>query len=120
MKRIKYFVFVALCLMIGHYASAQVYVTSHANDSVKTILENHFLGGGIQLSNVKFNGNVRLNNTNQFGTFTNADISGHNIKLHSGLCMSTGTIEDMTCGKPAVHSSVASPTSENYSNAGAQ
>lgn len=70
---------------------AQVICTSQNNQSAQSVIENYFLGGGVNVSNVRFNGQLTVN-SNQFGTFTNADTSGQNIKLSSGLVIATGDI----------------------------
>ncbi|MBP1644957.1 MAG: domain containing protein [Bacteroidetes bacterium] len=70
---------------------AQVVCTSQNGQSAQSVVENYFLGGGVDVSNVRFNGQLNVN-SNQFGTFTNADTSGQNIKLNSGLVIVTGDI----------------------------
>jgi hypothetical protein len=89
---------------------AQVVCTSQTGQSAQAVIENFFLGGGVEVSNVRFNGQLIVN-SNQFGTFTNADTTGNNIKLNSGLVIVTGDIQDAAAGGSAIHSSTSSPTS---------
>lgn len=96
--------------------TAQVACTSQNGQSVETIIENYFMGGGVEVSNVRFNGQL-ITNSNQFGTFTNDDTSGMNIKLSSGLVIVTGDIQDAAAGASAIHSTYSDPNSEDINYA---
>jgi len=80
-----------LLLAFPFFIKAQVVCTSQNGQSAQSVVENYFLGGGVEVSNVRFNGQLNVN-SNQFGTFTNIDTSGQNIKLNSGLIIATGDI----------------------------
>ena len=54
MKKIIYI----LLLLIPFIANSQITVTSVNTQKVKTVIENHFLGGGVTVSNVRFNGDT--------------------------------------------------------------
>lgn len=95
--------------ILGH---SQVVCTSQSGQNVQNIIENNFIGGGVEISNVRFNGQLVVN-SNQFGTFTNADTSGNNVKLSSGLVIVTGDIQDAAAGSYGVHSSSAIPASDD-------
>ena len=106
-------IFYLLALVCPFFSSAQVACTSQNGQTIQSIIENFFLGGGVSVSNVKFNGSP-ISNTNQFGTFTNANITGDNIRLGSGLVIVTGDIQDATAGSCSyVHSSTADPASDD-------
>ncbi|MEE1226705.1 MAG: choice-of-anchor L domain-containing protein [Bacteroidales bacterium] len=76
---------------------SQISVTSANGQNVKDFLETHFLGGGIQISNVKFNGQSVVN-SNQIGSFTNADTNSPNVGLSSGIVLVTGELDDAAAG----------------------
>ncbi|MFA7082645.1 MAG: hypothetical protein WC135_08550 [Bacteroidales bacterium] len=99
-------------LLIPFLAYSQVNCTSRSGQNVQSIIENFFMGGGVEVSNVRFNG-LTVANTNQFGTFTNADTSGQNVKLGSGLVLVTGDIQDAAVGTAGIHSSPAIPASND-------
>lgn len=107
-------IFYLLALICPLFSSAQVACTSQNGQSIQSIIENFFLGGGVSVSNVRFNGSL-VSNTNQLGTFTNANITGNNIRLGSGLVIVTGDIQDAAAGNSAVHGSVANPASDDNS-----
>lgn len=107
MKKILFLLLIAYPFLIR----AQVVCTSQNGQSAQSVVENYFLGGGVEVSNVKFN-NLSNLNTNQFGTFTNLDTSGNNIKLSSGLVIVTGDLQDAAAGSYATHSSIANPVSD--------
>jgi hypothetical protein len=95
---------------------AQVVCTSQNGQSAQSVIENYFLGGGVEVSNVRFNGQLNVN-SNQFGTFTNADTSGQNIKLNSGLIIATGDILNAAAPSqpPAGYSTVPPSDGNNVS-----
>ncbi|MBP6429451.1 MAG: choice-of-anchor L domain-containing protein [Bacteroidales bacterium] len=97
-----------LALLIPLLAQSQVNCTSRSGQNVQTILENYFIGGGVEISNVRFNGQL-VANSNQFGTFTNSDTSGMNVKLSSGIVIVTGDVQDAAQGASAIHSSNSIP-----------
>jgi hypothetical protein len=70
--------------------SAQVVVDN--SQTVQSIVEDLFLGNGIFVSNIQFNGQPADVVHDQFGSFTDA-LSG--IGITGGLCMSTGVVADM-------------------------
>lgn len=90
--------------------------TSQNGQSAQSVIENYFLGGGVEVSNVRFNGQLNVN-SNQFGTFTNADTSGQNIKLNSGLIIATGDILNAAAPSqpPAGYSTVPPSDGNNVS-----
>lgn len=106
MKKILFLLLIAYPFLIR----AQVVCTSQNGQSAQSVVENYFLGGGVEVSNVRFNGQLNVN-SNQFGTFTNADTTGQNIKLNGGLVIVTGDVQDAAAGQYAVHSSSSNPAS---------
>jgi gliding motility-associated-like protein len=106
---------IILCVFIAACTQGQVVVTAHNNASVDSIIQNFFVGGGVNVSNVKFNDNLNLGVTNQFGTFTNQDTTGNNVKLKNGIVIVTGKIQDASSGNAGVHSSGSYPVSNNSS-----
>ena len=106
MKKILFLLLIACPFLIR----AQVICTSQNAQNAQSIIENYFLGQGVEVSNVRFNGLTTIN-SNQFGTFTNADTTGQNIKLNGGLVIVTGDVQDAAAGQYAVHSSSSSPAS---------
>ncbi len=107
-------IFYLLALICPLFSNSQVVCTSQNGQTIQSIIENFFLGGGVSVSNVKFNGST-ISNTNQFGTFTNANITGNNIRLGGGLVIVTGDIQDAAAGYSAVHGSIANPASNDNS-----
>lgn len=105
-------ILVLIAFLIPILGHSQVVCTSQSGQNVQNIIENNFIGGGVEISNVKFNGQLVVN-SNQFGTFTNADTSGDNVKLSSGLVIVTGDIQDAAAGSYGVHSSSAIPASDD-------
>src|SRR5690554_5755127 len=122
MKR-KLLIFIGI-VFISLNVEAQITVTSRNGQDVQTIVENNFLGGGITVSNVKFNGSTIVN-SNQFGTFYNgsltnplpADTAAPNVALRSGLVMVTGDVMDAGAGTSSgIEGSVSSPNSSDQTN----
>ncbi|MFA6806461.1 MAG: choice-of-anchor L domain-containing protein [Bacteroidales bacterium] len=105
-------ILVLIAFLIPFFGHSQVACTSQSGQNVQSIIENYFIGGGVEVSNVRFNGQL-VANSNQFGTFTNVDTSGQNVKLSSGLVIVTGDIQDAAAGTYGVHSSLANPISED-------
>ncbi|MBP1629741.1 MAG: hypothetical protein H6Q15_634 [Bacteroidetes bacterium] len=104
--------------------NSQVTVTSVNTQKVKTVIENNFLGGGVTVSNVRFNGDTMVN-SNQFGTFYNGNLANPvpgdtmapNVGLRKGLVMVTGDVSDASAGTSSgTQSSTSSPTSNDVSN----
>lgn len=90
-------------------AYSQISVTSANGQNVKDLLETHFLGGGIEISNVRFNGQ-NVVNSNQIGFFTNPNTANPNVGLASGIVMVTGNYEDAAAGTSSgIVSSTSSP-----------
>ena len=77
-----------ICLF-PYFAFSQISVTSANGQNVKTLLETRFLGGGIEISNVRFNGQ-NVVNSNQIGFFTNPNTASPNVGLASGIVMASG------------------------------
>lgn len=111
-KKILFLLLIACPFLIR----AQVVCTSQNGQSAQSVIENYFLGGGVEVSNVRFNGQLNVN-SNQFGTFTNADTSGQNIKLNSGLIIATGDILNAAAPSqpPAGYSTVPPSDGNNVS-----
>lgn len=78
-------------------AYSQISVTSANGQNVKDLLETHFLGGGIEISNVRFNGQ-NVVNSNQIGFFSNPNTANPNVGLSSGIVMVTGEFNDAASG----------------------
>lgn len=78
-------------------AYSQISVTSANGQNVKDLLETHFLGGGIEISNVRFNGQ-NVVNSNQIGFFANPNTANPNVGLASGIVMVTGNCNDAAAG----------------------
>ena len=78
-----------LIVLLPVVAFSQITVTSANGQNVKTLLESHFLGGGIEISNVRFNGQTVVN-SNQIGFFTNPNTASPNVGLASGIVMASG------------------------------
>jgi hypothetical protein len=112
MKKILFLLLIAYPFLIR----AQVVCTSQNGQSAQSVIENYFLGGGVEVSNVRFNGQLNVN-SNQFGTFTNIDTSGQNIKLNSGLIIATGDILNAAAPSqpPAGYSTVPPSDGNNVS-----
>lgn len=90
-------------------AYSQISVTSANGQNVKDLLETHFLGGGIEISNVRFNGQ-NVVNSNQIGFFTNPNTANPNVGLASGIVMVTGNYEDAAAGTSSgIVNSTSSP-----------
>ena len=78
-----------MIVLLPVVAFSQITVTSANGQNVKTLLESHFLGGGIEISNVRFNGQTVVN-SNQIGFFTNPNTASPNVGLASGIVMASG------------------------------
>ena len=83
-----------LVVLFPFVAFSQITVTSANGQNVKTLLESHFLGGGIEISNVRFNGQTVVN-SNQIGFFTNPNTASPNVGLASGIVMASGNCVGM-------------------------
>lgn len=104
-------VFLLIACLFPYFAFSQVSVTSANGQNVKTLLETHFLGGGIEISNVRFNGQNVIN-SNQIGFFTNPTTASPNVGLSSGIVMVTGDVNDAAAGTSSgIVSSTSSPNS---------
>ncbi len=100
-----------LAFFLPLYSISQVTCTAPANGTIlQDIIETHFLGEGVTVSDVRFNSSLTLN-SNQFGTFVNPDTSGNNIKLKKGIVIVNGNIQDAEAGASAIHSSTSNPPS---------
>lgn len=118
-------ILVLLFLFVGIGSlTAQINVTPQNNISTQQVVEDHFLGGGITVSNVRFNGQTTIN-SNQFGIFFNgdandqqiADTAAPNVALRKGLVMVTGNVMDAAAGTSAgIVSSTAQPPSTDQTN----
>lgn len=97
-----------ICLF-PYFAFSQISVTSANGQNVKTLLETRFLGGGIEISNVRFNGQ-NVVNSNQIGFFSNPNTASPNVGLASGIVMVTGNVNDAAAGTSSgIVSSTSSP-----------
>lgn len=113
----RYFSAVAICVLFTFETKAQVSVQSHNNQTAQSLVESSFLGGGVSVSNVRFNGNLSLGTSNQVGSFTNPDTTGNNIKLNSGIVLTTGNISDATSGQAEIHNGTGCSNCYNSVNA---
>lgn len=107
-----------LALICPLFSFSQVVCTSQDGQTIQSIIENHFIGEGVSVSNVRFNGSLTAN-TNQLGVFSNANTTGNNIRLGSGIVIVTGDIQDAASGASAVHGSASNPPSNDYNAANA-
>lgn len=116
--RLSIFIWIVL---ISLCVEAQITVTPQNGQNVNTVLQNIFIGGGVTVSNVRFNGDSIVN-SNQFGTFHNgsitnplpADTASPNIALRSGIVMVTGDVMDAAAGSGTANSK-SNPTSSDQS-----
>jgi gliding motility-associated-like protein len=88
------FLIIALFPFMGY---SQISVTSANGQNAKDLLETHFLGGGIEVRNVRFNGQ-NIINSNQIGFFSNPNTTAPNVALSSGIVMVTGETSDAAAG----------------------
>ena len=101
-----------LLVMIPFMGFSQISITSANGQNVKTLLESHFLGGGIEISNVKFNGQTVVN-SNQIGFFSNPNTANPNVGLSSGIVMVTGEYNDAAAGSSSGNTGTTSNPSFN-------
>lgn len=107
-KDMKKVLLLIICLL-PCMAYSQISVTSANGQNVKDLLETHFLGGGIEISNVRFNGQ-NVVNSNQIGFFANPNTASPNVGLASGIVMVTGDVNDAAAGTSSgIVSSISSP-----------
>lgn len=100
----------ALILPFGGYS--QVAVTSANGQNVENLLNEHFLGGGVVISNARFNGQAVIN-SNAIGTFTNETTEAPNVGSSAGIVMVTGDCMDASAGQSlGIVSTNASPASD--------
>ena len=100
----------ALILPFGGYS--QVAVTSANGQNVEDLLNEHFLGGGVVISNARFNGQAVIN-SNAIGTFTNETTEAPNVGSSAGIVMVTGDCMDASAGQSlGTVSTNASPASD--------
>jgi hypothetical protein len=98
-----------LMLVIPFMGFSQISVTSANGQNVKDFLETHFLGGGIEISNVKYNNQTTIS-SNSIGYFSNPTTTTPNVGLASGIVMVTGEFNDAAAGNSnGTQSSTASP-----------
>ena len=99
-----------LMVVIPFMGFSQISVTSANGQNVKDFLETHFLGGGIEISNVKYNNQTTIS-SNSIGYFSNQTTTTPNVGLASGIVMVTGNYEDAAAGNSnGTQSSTASPS----------
>lgn len=104
MKKIIALVFVVSCffLVVQEYGFAQV-TTTHYTGSIASLIQQYFISDeSVELDlsyghEPKFNGQASSTST-QLGTFTNANTSGNNMPLSSGIVMTTGSYEQTGFG----------------------
>ena len=114
-KRVKIMIkrlFVLGLFLVASFAGfAQVSVTGVQGMRVDTLLNRYFAGGGVQISNAKFNGQEVIN-SNAVGVFTNGAIVSPNMPVAAGIVMVTGNCSDGGSGNySSTESSTASPAS---------
>lgn len=109
------FVVTLLVLSLPIMLKAQITV-NQATGTVRHLLENSFLGSGIELdttSIIYFNGSSTLS-SNQIGTFTNQTITSPNVPIRSGIVMVTGACTDAGQGSHSgIQSTPSSPSHDD-------
>lgn len=84
--------------MLPLFCFSQVSVTSANGMRTDTLLNRYFAGGGVVISNVRFNGQ-QIINSNQIGTFVNPTTHGLNMPIGAGIVMVTGDCNDAASGR---------------------
>lgn len=84
--------------MLPLFCSSQVSVTSEDGMRTDTLLNRYFVGGGVVISNARFNGQQTIN-SNQIGTFVNPTTHGSNMPIGAGIVMVTGDCNDAASGR---------------------
>lgn len=98
--------------MLPLFCFSQVSVTSANGMRADTLLNRYFAGGGVVISNARFNGQQTIN-SNQIGTFVNPTTHGTNMPIGAGIVMVTGDCNDAASGSSEVtRSSQANPASD--------
>ncbi|MCF0210153.1 MAG: gliding motility-associated C-terminal domain-containing protein [Bacteroidales bacterium] len=114
---------VVLFTALTSITNAQVVVSSANGQSAATLVANNFVAEGVELVTTpayaaKFNGQTTIN-SNQIGTFTNANTIGQNMPIDAGIVMVTGNCTDAGQGSySGIESSSAEANScQTYSPA---
>ena len=115
------FIIIVLCLLFSSNSFSQVTVTPYSGSIANLIRQNFISDSSVELVTAygyepKFNGQTTISYPayNQLGTFTNANTSGTNMPLSSGIVMVTGICTDAgSTSSQTIASSVASPPCEN-------
>lgn len=115
------FIIIVLCLLFSSNSFSQVTVTPYSGSIANLIRQNFISDSSVELVTAygyepKFNGQTTISYPayNQLGTFTNANTSGTNMPLSSGIVMVTGICTDAgSTSSQTIVSSVASPPCEN-------
>ena len=84
--------------MLPLFCFSQVSVTSANGMRADTLLNRYFAGGGVVISNARFNGQQTIN-SNQIGTFVNPTTHGLNMPIGAGIVMVTGDCNDAASGR---------------------
>lgn len=84
--------------MLPLFCFSQVSVTSANGMRTDTLLNRYFAGGGVVISNARFNGQQTIN-SNQIGTFVNPTTHGLNMPIGAGIVMVTGDYNDAASGR---------------------
>lgn len=84
--------------MLPLFCFSQVSVTSANGMRTDTLLNRYFAGGGVVISNARFNGQQTIN-SNQIGTFVNPTTHGSNMPIGAGIVMVTGDCNDAASGR---------------------
>lgn len=101
-----------MLLMLPLFCFSQVSVNSANGMRVDTLLNRYFAGGGVVISNARFNGQQTVN-SNQIGTFTNPTIATPNMPIGAGIVMVTGDCNDAASGSSmGAEGSQANPASD--------
>lgn len=104
MKKIITFISIVSCFLFiaQEYSFAQV-TTTHYTGNIATLIQQYFISDeSVELDlsyghEPKFNGATTSTST-QLGTFTNANTSGNNMPISSGIVITTGSYEQTGVG----------------------
>lgn len=104
MKKIITFISIVSCFfLITQKCSFAQVITTHYTGSITSLIQQYFISDeSVELDlsyghEPKFNGATTSTST-QLGTFTNANTSGNNIPLSSGIVITTGSYEQTGIG----------------------
>lgn len=111
------FIIVGLCFLLSSNVFSQVTVTPYSGSIANLIRQNFISDSSVELvveygREPKFNGQTTISYPayNQLGTFTNANTTGNNMPLASGIVMVTGNCTDAgSTTSQGIVSSTSSP-----------